>query len=167
MTSRKFERATDLEKNMEFMQAALDLAKAAEREGEVPVGAVIVKDGKVVGQGQNRKESLNLATRHAEIEAIEDASKNLDAWRLEDCDLYVTLEPCLMCAGAIVASRIKKVYYGTDDPKGGAVKSLYQALNDSRLNHKCEVEAGLLKDECSQILKDFFKAKREKSEAGD
>lgn len=152
-----------MEQHSRYMKRALELAHKAQLQGEVPVGAVIVKNGKIVGEGFNQKETLGLATRHAEIEAIENASKNLGAWRLTDCEMYVTLEPCLMCAGAIVATRLKKLYYGADDPKGGAVKSLYQALSDERLNHECEIEEGLLKSECSKILKDFFKERRAKA----
>lgn len=142
------------------MTRALELAAEAAQTDEVPVGAVIVKDGVIIAEGKNHKESSQTATGHAEIAALNAASEAIGAWRLEGCDLYVTLEPCVMCSGAIVASRIRKVIYGAKDPKGGAVESLYQILDDSRLNHSCEVVSGVLQQECSKILKDFFKEKR-------
>ena len=145
------------------MSEALKLAQEAELADEVPVGAVVVRGGQIIGRGRNRKEEALQATRHAEIEAIEEASQTLGAWRLTDCDLYVTLEPCPMCAGAILQSRIRTLYFGTSDSKGGAVVSLYQLLDDNRWNHSTKVVSGILQKECSQILTDFFKKKREKS----
>ncbi len=147
-----------------WMQQALLLAKQAATADEVPVGAIVVKNGVVIGKGRNRKEESQLATRHAEIEAIESASRNLGTWRLVDCDLYVTLEPCPMCAGAILQSRIRHLYFGADDPKGGAVTSLYQLLGDSRWNHSTGVTKNLLQDSCSKILSSFFRQKRQKSQ---
>lgn len=144
-----------------WMAEALLLAREAAAADEVPVGAIVVKNGAVVGRGRNRKEEAGLATRHAEIEAIEDASRKLGAWRLVDCDLYVTLEPCPMCTGAILQSRIRHLYFGATDPKGGAVTSLYQLLDDDRWNHSTGVTAGLLQKPCSSILSEFFRSKRE------
>ena len=146
-----------------FMREALGLAKQAAQNDEVPVGAVVVKDGKIIGRGKNKREDQQSAISHAEIEAITEANKTLGSWRLEDCDLYVTLEPCPMCAGAIFQARMKRVYYGAPDPKAGAVDSLFSLLSDSRLNHQVEVHSGILKEECSSILKDFFRKLRSSS----
>ena len=145
------------------MREALGLAKQAAQNDEVPVGAVVVKDGKIIGRGKNKREDQQSAISHAEIEAITEANKTLGSWRLEDCDLYVTLEPCPMCAGAIFQARMKRVYYGAPDPKAGAVDSLFSLLSDSRLNHQVEVHSGILKEECSSILKDFFRKLRSSS----
>ncbi len=149
------------------MQEAIRLAEQAASEGEVPVGAVVVFENRVIGKGFNRREITNSPSSHAEMIAIEEAAVTLNSWRLEDCDLYVTLEPCIMCSGAIIQSRIRKVYFGTRDPKGGAVVSLYNILSDERLNHRAEYEENILQEECSQMLKSFFreiraKQKREK-----
>lgn len=143
-----------------MMHEALRLAGAAAQIGEVPVGAVVVFKGEVVGRGQNRRESEKQATHHAEILAIKEACSKLGRWRLEGCTLYVTLEPCVMCAGAIVNSRLERVVYGARDSKGGAVESLYQILSDSRLNHRPEVLGGVLAPDCGQILSDFFRERR-------
>ena len=143
-----------------YMQIALSAAQVAAEAGEVPVGAIVVKDGVVIAEGKNQKESTFCPTHHAEILAIESASKHLRSWRLSDCDLYVTLEPCLMCAGAILQSRIRTVIFGTPDPKGGAVISLYKALEDPRQNHRCEVVPNILPKPCSEILTQFFQARR-------
>jgi tRNA(adenine34) deaminase len=124
------------------------------------VGAVVVCDGEVVATGYNRKETEANAIRHAEIEALEAASKKLGRWRLTDCDLYVTLEPCVMCAGALVSARVRSLIFGATDPKGGAVESLFRITSDERLNHNCEVVSGVLESECSNLLRSFFKAKR-------
>ena len=140
----------------EGMRLALIQAQKAFNKKEVPVGAVIAKGKNILAETHNIKETFNLSTAHAEILAIQTASQKLSNWRLEDCTLYVTLEPCLMCAGAILQARIPKVIIGALDPKAGAVISLYQTLNDSRLNHRPQVMTGVLKQECSQILKDFF-----------
>lgn len=142
------------------MRRALELARAASSRGEVPVGAVVVKDGKIIGEGANAREEANDALRHAEMDAIGQACKSLGSWRLTGCTLYVTLEPCLMCAGAIWQARLDRVVYGATDPKAGAMGSLYKVHEDARLNHRLPVETGILADECGQILKDFFKAKR-------
>jgi tRNA(adenine34) deaminase len=143
-----------------FMQMALAEAAAAAAEDEVPIGAVIVHEGQVLAAAHNQREQLRDPTAHAEMIAITQAATALDSWRLENCTLYVTLEPCPMCAGAIVQSRVKRVVYGADDPKAGAVKTLYQLLEDSRLNHRAEVTAGVLAEECGRVLSEFFQRKR-------
>ena len=145
-----------------YMRAAIAEAHQAEILGEVPIGAVVVHDGQIIGRGHNMREKFQDVTYHAEILAIMEACTNLGSWRLEDCDLYVTLEPCIMCSGAIVNARIKNVYYGAKDPKAGAVDSLYHLFSDQRLNHQVNVESGLLGAECSQMLKDFFRTIRKK-----
>jgi len=146
-----------------FMKEALKEAKKALKLEEIPVGAVIVKDGKIIARGYNKKEIKKDATRHAEIIAIEKASKKLENWRLMDCEMYVTVEPCVMCAGAIISSRIKKVYIGTDDNRMGAVGSVLNLFEDYTFNHKVEYEKGLLKRECEVLIKDFFKYLRNKN----
>lgn len=150
-----------MNKAEKFMKLALKEAKKAFDKEEIPVGVVIVKDDKVIAKAHNLKESKNMATSHAEILAIEKACKKLGAWRLLDCEMYVTLEPCPMCAGALINSRIKKLYIGTDDPKTGACGSKLNLLKDFTFNHDIEIERDILKEECSQILKDFFKMLRE------
>lgn len=140
-----------------YMKSALKEAKKAYDKGEIPVGAVIVKDGKIISRAHNLKELKNDTTKHAEILAIQKASKKLKSWRLEDCEMYVTLEPCSMCAGALIQSRIKKVYVGTMDYKTGACGSVLNLLQDFKFNHYVELETGVLKDECENILKNFFK----------
>lgn len=142
------------------MKYALYLAEMSAAEGEVPVGAIVVCDGKIVGEGRNRRETVKNALHHAEIEAINSACANLGGWRLWKCDLYVTLEPCPMCAGAIINSRIKNVYFGASDPKNGAVISKTQ-LFDVDFTHKPYFEGGILESECSEILTSFFKKLRE------
>lgn len=146
------------------MKQALKEAQKAYNKLEVPVGAVIVKNGKIIARGYNQKETKYDTTKHAEIIAIQKASKKLKSWRLLDCEMYVTLEPCSMCAGAIINSRIKKVYIGTMDEKTGAAGSRLNLFKDYKFNHNVEVETGILKDECEGILKDFFKfLRKEKS----
>ena len=144
-----------------FMLEAINEAKKAYKKGEVPVGAVIVKDGKIIARAHNLKETKLDTTKHAEILAIQKASKKLKAWRLKDCEMYITLEPCSMCAGAIISSRIKKIYIGTMDPKTGACGSVLNLL-EYNFNHKVEVETGIMQQECEYILKDFFKKLRKK-----
>ena len=146
-----------------FMKEALKEAQKAYNKLEVPVGAVIVKDGKIIARGYNQKETKTDTTKHAEIIAIQKASQKLKAWRLLDCEMYVTLEPCSMCAGALIQSRIKKIYIGTDDPKTGACGSVLNLLEDYKFNHKIEIEKYILKEECEQILKEFFKMLRERN----
>ena len=147
---------------IKFMKEALKEAKKAYEKEEVPVGAVIVKNGKIIARAHNLKETKFDTTCHAEILAIKKASKKLNAWRLEDCEMYVTLEPCSMCAGALIQSRIKKVYIGTMDYKTGACGSVFNLLEDYTFNHKVECETGILKEECENILQDFFKYLRNK-----
>lgn len=144
-----------------FMKEALFLAEESAKEGEVPVGAVVVCDGKIVGTGRNRRETEKNALYHAEIEAINNACKTLGGWRLFKCDLYVTLEPCPMCAGAIINSRIKNVYFGASDYKNGACGSVVN-LFELNFNHKPIFQKGILETECSEILTRFFKELREK-----
>ncbi len=143
----------------EFMRLAMDLAKAAAAEGEVPVGAVVVKDGKVVGTGRNRRETAKQAVAHAEIEAIAEACKTLGGWRLSGCDLYVTLEPCPMCAGAIINARIDTVYFGATDPKAGSCGSLTD-LFQMPYNHKPQCISGVCGEQCAALLTDFFRRLR-------
>ena len=138
------------------MKEALKEAKKAYEKLEVPVGAVIVKDGKIIAKAHNLKETKNTATAHAEILAIEKASKKLNSWRLIDCDMYVTLEPCTMCMGAIISARIKNLYIGTLDPKTGACGSFVD-LSELKYNHTVNLFKGILQDKCEYILKDFFK----------
>ena len=145
-----------------FMREALKEAYLAGEAGEVPIGAVIVKDGTVVGRGRNSTESSKDPTCHAEILAIRDACERLGALRLTGCDMYVTLEPCSMCAGAIVLARIDRLYIGTEDPKSGACVSLSNITTDERLNHRVELKTGLLREECSEILKAFFRELRKR-----
>ena len=145
-----------------FMKEALKEAKKAYDKLEVPVGCVIVKDGKIVARAHNLKESKKDTTKHAEILAIQKASKKLDAWRLLDCDMYVTLEPCSMCAGAIINSRIRNLYIGTMDKKTGAAGSVLNLFEDFTFNHKVTVQNGILKEQCEKILKDFFKELRKR-----
>ena len=142
------------------MKEALKEAKKAYDKLEVPVGAVIVKDGKIIARAHNLKETKFDTTKHAEILAIQKASKKLNSWRLIDCEMYVTLEPCSMCAGALINSRIKKVYIGASDQKTGAVGSVFNLLEDYTFNHKVEYKKGVLQDECESILKEFFKELR-------
>ena len=143
-----------------FMKQAIKEAEKAYKKLEVPVGAVIVKDGKIIARGYNQKETKKDTTKHAEIIAIQKASKKLGSWRLIDCEMYVTLEPCSMCAGAIINSRIKKIYIGTKDEKTGAVGSVLNLLEGYKFNHKVEIESGIMQKECEKILKDFFKELR-------
>ena len=146
--------------NEKFMKEALKEAKKAYDKLEVPVGAVIVKDGKIIARAHNLKETKYDTTKHAEILAIQKASKKLESWRLLDCEMYVTLEPCSMCAGAMINARIKKVYIGASDEKTGAVGSVFNLFEDYTFNHKVETEIGVMSQECEEILKDFFKELR-------
>ena len=144
-----------------FMMLALAEAQAAAEENEVPVGALILhRQLRVIASAHNQREQLRDPTAHAEMIAITQAAEALGSWRLEDCTLFVTLEPCPMCAGAILQARIPVVVYGAADPKAGAVDSLYSLLGDERLNHRCEVVSGVLADRCASILTDFFRAQR-------
>lgn len=143
-----------------FMQAALKEAEKAAKKGEVPIGAVVVRNGEIIARGHNQPIGRNDPTAHAEIAALKKAARKLNNYRLNGCRLYVTLEPCLMCAGAIIHARIDTLIYGTADPKGGAADSLYNILEDKRLNHRVEVVSGILEEECSARLKAFFRERR-------
>ena len=143
-----------------YMKQALKEAEKAYQKLEVPVGAIIVKDGKIIARAHNQKETKMDTTKHAEILAIQKASKKLQSWRLIDCEMYITLEPCSMCAGAIINSRIKKIYIGTMDDKTGAAGSKLDLFEDYTFNHKVEVEKNIMKEECEEILKRFFKELR-------
>lgn len=144
----------------DYMQIALDLARQAAEAGEVPVGALVVKNDEIISQAYNMREAKTSPSAHAEFLAIEEAAKKLKSWRLEGCTVYVTLEPCVMCAGLMHQSRIKKCVFGAKDPKAGALASLYKINEDTRLNHNFEVQGGVLETECAQILSDFFKSRR-------
>ncbi|GEL89968.1 tRNA adenosine(34) deaminase TadA [Pediococcus parvulus] len=151
--------ANDLSVNQElyFMSLAYEEAKKAKSMGEVPIGAIIVHKNQIVGQGHNLREKDQDATAHAELIAIQEACHTLKSWRLWDCQLFVTIEPCMMCSGAIINSQLPEVYFGARDPKAGMVQSLYQLLNDRRLNHQVQVHEGLFQKEASQIMQSFFR----------
>ena len=153
------------EQDRQFMQLALKEAEKAGALGEVPIGAVIVYRGEVIAAASNLRETTQNAVTHAELMAIQQACEKIGSWRLEETTLYVTLEPCPMCAGAILQSRIPRVVYGARDVKAGCVDSLYRLLNDLRFNHECDVTEGVLAEECGQILTDFFRALRERKKA--
>jgi len=143
-----------------FMAEALKEAMKAGREDEVPVGCIIVYDGKIIGRGHNRTTALQDPTAHAEILAITSASEHQGSWRLCGCTAYSTIEPCLMCAGALILARVDRLVYGAPDPKFGACESLYNIVQDSRLNHRISVSGGILKDQCGEIMQEFFRKKR-------
>lgn len=143
-----------------FMRVAIEAAKIAEENGDVPIGAVIVYKNQLIGKAYNQREQLKDPTAHAEIIALTQAAAALQSWRLTGCAMYVTLEPCPMCAGALVLARIDRLVYGCDDPKTGACKSLYNIVQDERLNHRVEVTSGVLADDCSKLLQDFFQHRR-------
>lgn len=143
-----------------YMGLALELALKAAGEGEIPVGAVVVRAGRILGKGANCREAGADPTLHAEIVAMREAARENGNWRLHGCTLYVTLEPCPMCAGALVLSRVQRLVYGCPDPKTGACGSLYDIVRDTRLNHKVFVQGGILSEECARILRDFFQARR-------
>lgn len=145
-----------------YMRIALEEAEAAAQEGEVPIGAVVVCDGEVVSRAHNRRETDADPSAHAEFRALVEASQALGRWRLTGCTVYVTLEPCLMCSGLMVNARIDRCVYGASDPKGGALGTLYDVSNDSRLNHAFEVTPGVLADEAAAILRSFFRERRSK-----
>jgi len=148
-----------------WMEKALKLAKKAYKLGEVPVGALVVKDNQIISQAFNRRESWLTPIAHAEIIALHRASRALGAWRLLDCTLYVTLEPCVMCAGALVLARVPRLVFAATDPKGGAVSSLYRVVEDQRLNHNCEIISGVMAEESSQMIKSFFKERRSQNKS--
>ncbi|WP_044893484.1 tRNA adenosine(34) deaminase TadA [Bacillus alveayuensis] len=145
-----------------YMQLAIEEAKKAEELGEVPIGAIIVKDGEIIARAHNLRERDQRSIAHAELLAIDEACKMLGSWRLEGATLYVTLEPCAMCAGAIVLSRIEKVVFGASDPKGGCAGTLMNLLQEERFNHQAEVVSGVLQEKCGQMLSDFFRKIRMK-----
>ncbi|AFH59152.1 tRNA adenosine(34) deaminase TadA [Paenibacillus caseinilyticus] len=154
------------EEHVRFMRAAIEEARKAEAIREVPIGAVIVREGEIIGRGYNRRETDKDPLAHAELIAIREASEHLDAWRLLNCRLYVTLEPCPMCAGAIVQSRIVQVVYGTHDPKAGCAGTLMNLLQEERFNHRVDVVSGILQEECGSMLTDFFRRLRGKNKPG-
>jgi len=143
-----------------FMMAAIKEALKAAAKDEVPIGAVIVKDGKIIARGHNTRQKTQNAVNHAEMIAIQKACKKEGSWRLIDCDIYVTLEPCPMCAGAVINSRISNVYFGAYDQKAGCTGTLYNLPEDERFNHRANVEGGIMQEECAKLLSDFFRQKR-------
>jgi tRNA(adenine34) deaminase len=150
----------NLEDDKRYMKTAVEQAKIAEENGDVPIGAVIVYKNQIIGKAYNQRQQLADPTAHAEIIALTQAAAFLESWRLHDCTIYVTLEPCPMCAGALVLSRMDRLVYGCDDPKTGACKSLYNIVQDERLNHRLEVTSGVLAEECSGLLQEFFLRRR-------
>ena len=150
------------EQDERFMQAALKEARRAAADGEVPVGAVVVLGEEIIGRGSNRSIRDHDPTAHAEIVALREAATRLGNYRLTGCTLYVTTEPCAMCAGAAVLARIERLVYGCDDPKAGAVRSLYRIADDARLNHRIDVTGGVLAEDCAALLRDFFEKRRSK-----
>ena len=146
-----------------YMELALEEATKGLVKDEVPVGALVVHQGKIIGMGYNRREELQEPTSHAEILALREASGSLGSWRLDDCTLYVTLEPCIMCTGAIIQARVPRLVFGCHDPKGGAVESLYRLCDDPRLNHSVEITSGIMKEQCARILSGFFISLRQKN----
>ncbi|MGY3708641.1 tRNA adenosine(34) deaminase TadA [Granulicatella adiacens] len=153
----------ELQEKEFFMREALKEAQKAYDQEEVPIGAVVVLNGEIIGRGHNLREKEQDATLHAEIKAIRQANQHLGSWRLEDCELFVTLEPCPMCSGAMILARMKKVIFGAFDPKAGTAGTFMNLLQDSRFNHQVEVEQGILEDECKDILQQFFKGLRERN----
>lgn len=149
-----------MNRDLKYMKLAIKEAKKAELIDEVPIGCVIVKNDKVIARGFNRRESKRMIISHAEIEAVNKANKKLGAWRLEECEIYVTLEPCIMCAGAIIQGRFKRVVYGAKDFKGGAFGSSIDVMNATNINHHPEIVGGVLEKECSSLLSNYFKKKR-------
>ena len=148
----------------EYMAQALKEARKAYKKNEVPVGAVIVRNNKVLARAHNLRETKQSATAHAEVLAIQKACKKLKSWRLVDCDIYVTVEPCPMCAGALVNARIAHIYYGAPSDKGGSCGTLYNIPKDARFNHNCGITGGVLGEECSRLMSDYFKSKRSQSQ---
>lgn len=153
----------DLVEKEFFMKEALIEAQKAAAKDEVPIGAVVVHQGKIIGRGHNLRELEQDATLHAEIKAIRQANQYLGSWRLEECELFVTLEPCPMCSGAMILARLKKVTFGAFDPKAGTAGTFMNLLQDERFNHQVEVEQGILEEECQEILRDFFKKLRRRN----
>jgi tRNA(adenine34) deaminase len=154
----------DKNKDRPFMKLAIEQAQVAAENGDVPIGAVIVYEDRIIARAHNQREQLADPTAHAEIVALTQAAAALQNRHLHDCTMYVTLEPCPMCAGALVLSRMERLVYGCDDPKTGACKSLYNIVQDDRLNHRLEVTSGVLKEQCSQQLQEFFAKRRRENE---
>ncbi len=148
------------EEDLHFMKVAMEEAGLASSAGEVPVGAVLVIEGNIITRAHNQRERLNDPSAHAEVIALREGARIIGSWRLSDATLYVTKEPCIMCAGTMVNARLGRLVYGCPDSKGGAVESLYAVLSDPRLNHQVEVVSGILEEECAEILKTFFKDRR-------
>lgn len=172
MSPRKSEDQVDISAATEFdpqdlgaMRLAIDQARLAESHADVPVGAIVMLDGQVIAARHNERELTGDPTAHAEVLAIRDAAEAIGLWRLDGCTLYVTLEPCAMCAGALVNARVPRVVYGATDPKAGAGGSLMNVLADPRLNHRCDVTSGVLDDECGAMLKSFFASRRKSGSA--
>ncbi len=150
----------DSKEDERFMRVAIEAARVAEENDDVPIGAVIVHNSKIIGKAYNQREQLQDPTAHAEIIALTQAAAAIGSWRLEGCTIYVTLEPCPMCAGALVLSRMDRLIFGCNDSKAGACRSLYNIVQDERLNHRLEVTSGVLREECSRLLQDFFQKRR-------
>ena len=146
------------------MRQAIDQAYIAQENGDVPIGAVIVSENKVIGKGYNQREQLNDPTAHAEMIALTAAAEAVGSWRLHNCTIYVTLEPCTMCAGALVLARIDRLVYGCPDPKAGACGSLYNIVQEERLNHRVEITPGVLQEKCSKVLQNFFQKRRKEND---
>ena len=154
---------TQAQKDQQYLRVAIEAAKIAEDNGDVPIGAVIVHQNNIIARAYNQREQLQDPTAHAEIIALTQAAAALENWHLHDCTMYVTLEPCPMCAGALVLSRMDRLVYGCDDPKAGACRSLYNIVQDERLNHRLEVTSGVLQEQCREQLQGFFARRREES----
>ena len=151
---------TKEDQHEQYMRQAIEAAKIAQENGDVPIGAVVVYENQVIGRAYNQREQLKDPTAHAEIIALTQAAAFIESWRLHGCTMFVTLEPCAMCAGALVLGRLDRLVYGCSDPKAGACGSLYNIVQDERLNHRLEITSGVLADECAKLLQDFFRQKR-------
>ena len=151
---------SNIREDDQYMRIAIEQAKIAEENGDIPIGAVIVYKNQIIAKAYNQREQLRDPTAHAEIIALTQAAAFVESWRLNGCTMYVTLEPCPMCAGALVLARVDRLVYGCDDPKAGACKSLYNIVQDERLNHRLEVTCGVLREECSRLLQNFFQKRR-------
>jgi len=151
---------TKAEHDEQYMRQAIEAAKIAQENGDVPIGAVVVYENQIIGRTYNQREQLKDPTAHAEIIALTQAAAFIESWRLTGCTMFVTLEPCAMCAGALVLGRLDRLVYGCNDPKAGACGSLYNIVQDGRLNHRLEITSGVLADECAKLLQDFFRQKR-------
>lgn len=147
-------------KDIDYMRLALDQAKLAYEKDEVPIGAIVVRDGKIIGKGYNRKEELGDATAHAEILALKEAMKNVGGWRLTGATIYATIEPCVMCVGALIQARVDSIVFGAADPKFGGIVSLHNLADDPRHNHRMSYKGGVLEEECRELMQSFFRAKR-------